>query len=280
MIKQKRVIEFTVASIIVVLLFVVMFPNFQKAQHSAGAAKSLHDLSEIAKAMEVFNQEASDKSTVIQSLSIKDLGKDSEPGVWAYLLYEFNHLNMEFPSSYFSRPPSAQTKNAKKILSQLEFDYRPPKSMLLLNGHEFRNNYVVETGVWRRYAIRSGYQPNQYYVGVKRIETFPFDVKGAVPYIGAARGPYFDAHIGEIQIPKPETPYAGSSRHPSTRSSRVVDDSHFVEYSPTNGVRSHGYVVYRSPAGPVADVTEYRHAQWRNSPLLRGAAQKIINSAS
>ncbi|MBZ0258414.1 hypothetical protein K8I31_20270 [bacterium] len=282
--KRKYIIEFFVAAVVITVLFIVMFPNFQKAQHTAGVTKSLHDLSEIAKAMETYNRASGGAGHVdeIHSMFIEDVDKNSPPKAWGLQLSDLDRSPIY--THYFRKDiyfPTHLT-NGISITSQLDFDYRPPTSMLLLNNYEFKNKYVVETAIWRRFCTKYLYPAQRDLVKMNYTETYPFDAKGDIPYVGVARGPFFAPHIGERTYARPESPSDGTSSNILIHLPQIVSDSHYVEYNPTNGVRSHGYVVYRSPAGPIADVTEYKLARIGFYPPTRVSqpAQNNINSAS
>ena len=250
--KRKYVIEFLVAAVVITILFIVMFPNFQKAQHTASVTKSLHDLSEFSKAIEIVNQNVSGEKRLneIHQVWVQDMGEDAEPETLFTPLAGFRNATSLFihPSPIVGWEPQQN----KELDALLTFDLRPPPSMLLLNNHVFKNEYLIETGLWRKCLRQFGRNPNS----PNQTDTLPFDKEARLPFVGIAKGPFFDAHIGERNVATAETSYTfGNSRIDYYRSD-LISDTQLVEYNSTNGVRSHGYVVYRSPAGPVASITD------------------------
>lgn len=250
--KKNFVIESLVAAVFITVLFIVMVPNFQKAQHTAGVTKSLHDLSEISKAIEIVNQNVSGEKRLneIHQVWVRDMGEDAEPKTLFTPLAGFRNAT----SRIFDPFPIVgwEPQQNKELDALLTFDHRPPPSMLLLNNYVFKNEYVIETGLWRKFLRELGRNPNS----LTLADTLPFDKEAKLPFVGIAKGPFFDAHIGEQNVATAETSFTFGQGRIDFYQIDLVSDTQTVEYNPTNGVRSHGYVVYRSPAGPVASITD------------------------
>jgi type II secretory pathway pseudopilin PulG len=267
--KRKYIIEFLVAAVVIIVLFIAVFPKFQKAQHTAGVTKSLHDLSEIAKAMETVNQETTGEKRLkeIHQVWVKDLGEDrkSETLVTALAGFQNATSNPLRPSRIVGWGPYQH----KELDALLTFDHRPPPSMLLLNNYEFKNEYLIETGAWRTFTKLIGRNPNS----PTQYDTIAFDREAKLPYVGIARGPFFDPHIGRRETVQAETAYSFGGGIAVFFRNDLVSDTHYVEYASTNGIRSHGYVVYRSPAGQIANVTDF-YPDFRGLPLPEGRIKR------
>lgn len=268
--KPKYLLEIIIVSIIIAILFVVMFPKFQKAQHTAGVTKSLHDLSEIVKAIETVNRETTGEKRLqeVHQVWVKDLGEDRKPETLVTALAGFQNAkaNPLRPSMIVGWGPYQH----KELDALLTFDHRPPPSMLLSNNYEFNNEYLIETGVWRTFTKLVGRNPNS----PTKTDTIAFDREAKFPYVGIARGPFFDPHIGNRETVQAETAYTfGRGGVAVFFRNDLVSDTHYVEYAPTNGVRSHGFVVYRSPAEQVANVTDF-YPDFRGLPLPEGRIKR------
>lgn len=259
--KRKYIIEFLVAAAVLAVLFIVMLPKFQKAQHIAGVTKALHDLSEISKAIEIVNQQVTGEKrlTEVHQVWVRDLGEEATPEVVVTPLAGVQDGVMNLRPIVGWDP-----YQNKELMALLTFDYRPPPGMLLLNNYIFKNEYLIETGVWRtftRVVGRNSHSPT-------RLDTIAFDREAKLPFVGIARGPFFDAHIGARKVATAETSFTFGHGSVMYHRARLVSDTHYVEYNPTNGVRSHGYVVYRSPAGLIASVTEF-YPDFRGLPIVK-----------
>ncbi|MDP8244998.1 MAG: hypothetical protein P9L94_13005 [Candidatus Hinthialibacter antarcticus] len=260
--KRHHVIKLFAAAVVITLLSVVMLPKFQKAQHTAGVTKALHDLSEISKAIEIVNQQVTGEKrlTEVHQVYVRDNREDAKPEVLVTPLTGVQDSAMN--SWQMSRIVGWGPYPNKELKALLTFDYRPPPGMLLVNNYIFKNEYLIETGVWRTFTREVGRNPHS----PSRLDTIAFDREAKLPYVGIARGPYFDAHIGERKVATAETSFTFGRGSVMYHRARLVSDTHYVEYDPTNGIRSHGYVVYRSPAGPVVSVTEY-YPDFRGLPI-------------
>lgn len=250
-IRPKHLIEALLVVVVLAILLAVSIPSFFKAQHLSSVAKAMHDLKVISERMAAYNLDNPGLRYEMHHTVINGRG-DNGADIHVSRLQEARSGNLDPWSFMFRSDDTLSTyEHHVSLLADLP---APPRAMLLRNGYEFINRYTVASGTWRQLERFRRFDIN---APVNYDQTLPFDAQARLPFVGVMRGPYYDRHIGEQEFGQLPV-YIDLSGYPyETTASWLMSDTHHVEYSPTNGVRSHGYVVYRSSAESVKSVTDY-----------------------
>lgn len=253
---RNRTIEIFSAIFLVALLFVVMVPKFIKAQQHTYVSRALREMDAIARAMQAYNlDEARDAHGYRLQKAMINYNTSVIPTATHHYLYPFDTDWKLMPDESFLHLPYRRLRTAAPLAPIFNADAEPP-----LEGKEgkYYGTYYVSSNP----AI----DIDQLLIPISSIEqswhTKLFrNKRKSSAFIGYCRGPYF-----ELAAPT------------QSNSQEIIKDNYFivtqgdvlkkiwgavsyfiesVEYNPTNGVESHGYVVFRSAAPATESISDY-----------------------
>lgn len=229
-IKPKHLIEALVVVVVLAILFAVMIPQFKQAQVSHYVTQAMTDLDAIADAARAYHLE--------------------HPTVLPGQIYIRNERTSWF-ESVFAYHAAELMKRRSVVPSHMQFERIEPYFQQELiqpdspNPRSYLNRYTLTSHAWRELQVKHGYGPirGAYFpsgpgtvMQVQAPKTQPFETGESIEWIGVAEGLCDFTHAFYANDAQRElNPYDSDYR--------------YVEYSPTNGLLSHGFVVYRSAPG-------------------------------
>jgi type II secretory pathway pseudopilin PulG len=259
--KRKHIVEIAAALLIVAILFAVMVPQFIKAQQLTYVSRALRDMAAISQAMQAYNlDQASDAPAHRLQKALINNENHFYPNSPLHRIYTYNTDWKLTEDETFMRLPFRSTKETELLSPTYNVDEKPP----LKGNYRFRDgDYYAVYFVASAPAI----QMNKLLIPISSIEyawrtqTF-IKEKNSSAFVGYCRGPHYGLPKANSQ--NPQVIHDLDHWYQVTQSdvtkkvwgvTTFIDDE--VEYSPTNGVESHGYVVYRSAAPATEDIDDY-----------------------